>query len=104
MKTETSNTTKPYFGEHYQNQIIAKGVSFVFDFVKHFIRDIETSRKMKKIDKMEESFATIEHMLVKQEKLLNENRRLIEELRNRITIAEIIIIALLITVLIQLIR
>ncbi|MDD3050530.1 MAG: hypothetical protein PHR06_05225 [Candidatus Cloacimonetes bacterium] len=84
--------------------IITKVVSFIFDFFKQTIRDYENTKKIKAFDKMDEQFSTIEHLLIKQEKMLHEQRKMIEELKNKFLISSVIIIALSITVLIQVIR
>ena len=53
---------------------------------------------------MDEQFKTVENLLIKQESMLQENRRLIEDLKNRVLISDLVIILLSITILIQLIK
>lgn len=85
------------------NPIIKQLLTAGLDIFKHFVKDLENKKKIKKIDKMDEQFTAIENLLLKQEKMLQENRRLIENLKNKLMLTEIIIIAFLISILIQLI-
>jgi len=77
------------------NPFIAGLIKAFFDIVNHFIRDFDNIRKVKKIDKFSEEFSTIEHLLVKLEKKLNEQRFLIEDLKTRILWGNIVIIILI---------
>ena len=77
------------------NPLIAGLIKAFFDIVNHFIKDFDNIRKIKKIDKFSEEFSTIEHLLVKLEKKMDEQRFLIEDLRTRILWGNIIIIVLI---------
>lgn len=88
-----------------RNNLFVEGVvSTFFDIVKHFINDFDNSRKVKKIDRYTEQFSTLEHMLVRLEKKLDENRHQIEDLKNRLLWGNIIIIVLILVNLFHLIK
>ena len=76
------------------NPILSGFINMFFDLIKHFMKDFENMRKVKKIDNMGDKFANLEHMLVRLENILQENRRQIEELKNRLLWGNIIIIIL----------
>ena len=84
--------------------LLAGLINMFFDMIKHFIKDFDNMRKVKKIDNMQDKFATIEHMQVKLEDKISENRRLIEELKNRILWGNIVIVALLAIILYYTVR
>ena len=69
------------------NPIIKQLLTAGLDIFKHFVKDLENKKKIKKIDKMDEQFTAIENLLLKQEKMLQENRRLIENLKNNKKVA-----------------
>jgi hypothetical protein len=77
------------------NPIVNGAISTFFDIVKHFINDMDNSRKIKKIDQYSEKFSTIEHMLIRLEKKLDDNRHYIEDLKNRLLWGNIIIVILI---------
>ena len=56
---------------------------------------MDNSRKIKKIDQYSEKFSTIEHMLIRLEKKLDDNRHYIEDLKNRLLWGNIIIVILI---------
>jgi flagellar motility protein MotE (MotC chaperone) len=85
------------------NPIINGMVSTFFDVVKHFIKDMDNSRKLKNIDRYSEKFSTLEHMMLRLEKKLDENRHQIEDLKTRLLWGNIIIIVLILVNLFQLI-
>jgi len=66
-----------------------------FDLINHFIRDFENIRKVKKIDRFSEEFSTLEHLLVRLEKKLDEQRFQIEDMKTRILWGNIVIIILI---------
>ena len=72
--------------------------------IKHFIKDFENIRKVKKIDHMAEKFSSLEHMLIRLENKIQENRKLIENLKNHIIWGNIIIVALSLIILYVLLR
>ena len=77
------------------NPIITGFINMFFDMLKHFIKDFENLRKVKKIDKFAEQFSTLEHLVIKMEKKIEENRHQVEDLKNRLLWGNITIIALL---------
>ncbi|MCK4957581.1 MAG: hypothetical protein KAS49_08080 [Candidatus Cloacimonetes bacterium] len=86
------------------NPIINGIISTFFDVIKHFINDFDNSRKVKRIDRFSEEFSTLEHMLVRLEKKLDENRHQIEDLKNRLLWGNIIIIVLILVNIFHLIK
>ncbi len=86
------------------NSIITHSISMVFDLIKHLIKDFELSRNVKKIDKFSEKFSNIEHLMIRLEEKFQDNRKEIEELKNKLLWSNVIIIALLVTILIQVIK
>jgi hypothetical protein len=79
-------------------------MNIFFDLIKHFIKDAENIRKVKKIDHFDDKFSELEHMFIRLEDKINDYRKQIDELKNRILWGNIIVIVLLIFVLIELIR
>ena len=77
------------------NPIISILIKAFFNLVNHLIKDFDNIRKIKKIDKFSNEFSTIEHMLVKLEKKLEDNRHHIEDLKTRILWGNIVIIILI---------
>jgi hypothetical protein len=87
-----------------ESPLLAGLINMFFDMIKHFIKDFDNMRKVKKIDNMQDKFSTIEHMQVKLEDKIVENRRQIEDLKNRILWGNILIIALLLILVYHVIR
>ena len=85
------------------NPIVNGAINTFFDIVKHFINDMDNNRKLKKIDRYSEKFSTLEHMLVRLEKKMDDNRHQIEDLKNRLLWGNIIIIVLILVNLFHLI-
>jgi hypothetical protein len=77
------------------NPIISILIKAFFNMLNHLIKDFDNIRKIKKIDKFSNEFSTIEHMLVKLEKKLEDNRHHIEDLKTRILWGNIVIIILI---------
>jgi len=61
-------------------------------------------RKVKKIDKFSEEFSTLEHMLLRLEKKLDDNRHHIDDLKARLLWGNIIIIVLILINIFHLIK
>jgi hypothetical protein len=76
--------------------IITGLINMFFDMIKHFMKDMENIRKINKIDKFAEQFSTLEHIVLKMEAKIEENRRQIEDLKNRLLWGNITIVALII--------
>ena len=79
-------------------------IKLFFDMIKHFIKDFENMRKVKKIDNFADKFSSLEHMLIRLENKIQENRKYIEDLKNRILWGNIIIIVLLLIIIYDLLR
>ena len=86
------------------NPIITGLINTFFDIIKHFVKDFENMRKVKKIDKFSDKFSTLEHLLIRLEKRMDENRHQIEDLKNRILWGNIVIIILILINLFHLIK
>ena len=84
--------------------IVSGLISMFFDIMKHFIKDFENMRKVKKIDNWGDKFSNMEHMLIRLEDKIQENRRQIDDLENRILWGNIVIIVLLLVIIFQSIR
>lgn len=78
-----------------QSPIVIGLITMFFDMVKHFFKDFENMRKVKKIDNFADKFSGLEHMLVRLEDKIQENRYQIEDLKNRLLWGNIIIVVLL---------
>lgn len=76
--------------------IIAGAVKILFEVIKHFLRDFDTTRTAKKFEKYGEQFQTLESLLLKMDNRIKEYRREIEELKNRLLWNNIFLIAILI--------
>ncbi len=85
------------------NSWVTQIVAMVFDLIKHVIKDFEMNRNIKKATDVAEQFSTVEHLILKVETKISDNRKAIEDLKNRLLWSNIIIIALLVTVVIQVI-
>jgi predicted RNase H-like nuclease (RuvC/YqgF family) len=85
------------------NPILSGLINMFFDMIKHFMKDFENIRKVKKIDNMSDKFSSLEHMMVRLEDKLQDNRHQIEELKNRLLWGNIFIIILVLFVIYQLI-
>ncbi|MDO9577853.1 MAG: hypothetical protein Q7J16_08210 [Candidatus Cloacimonadales bacterium] len=79
-------------------------INMFFEMIKHFFKDFENMKKVKKIDSMQDKFASLEHMLVRLEDKIQENRHQIEDLKNRILWGNIVIIVLLAIVIYQTVK
>ncbi len=77
------------------NALVNGFVSAFFDIVKHFIRDLDNRQKVKKIDRYQEGLQNLEHLIIRLEEKIEQNRRDIEELKNRLMWGNIIIVVLL---------
>ncbi len=81
--------------EKSSNPIVSKFVSLIFDLAKHFIKDFENIRKVKKIDKFDDKFHSLEHLIIKMQDKIEKNRMMLDEMKNRILWGNIIIVVLL---------
>jgi hypothetical protein len=86
------------------NPLVSGLVNTFFEIVKHFMKDFDSMRKIKKIDKYDDQFATMEHMMVRLEEKIRSLRQHVEELKARLLWSNIMIIVLLLIILYELIR
>ncbi|MBC8385190.1 MAG: hypothetical protein H8E57_06695 [Candidatus Cloacimonetes bacterium] len=86
------------------NPLITGLINMFFDIMKHFIKDFENVRKIKKIDNIGEKFSNLEHLLVRMEDKIQDNRRQIEELKNRLLWGNIITLVLLLIIIFQILK
>lgn len=100
MKKDIKNSEK----QKKENVFVQGLVSTFFEMIKHFIRDFETMKKAKKVDRVSEEFSTLEHMIIKLEKKLEEQHHKLNELKNRILWGNIVIIVLIVITLYHIIK
>ena len=86
------------------NPFITGMINMFFDVMKHFIKDFENIRKVKKIDHAADKLADMKHLLVRLEDKIQENRRQIDDLKNRVLWGNIIIIILLLISIFNVVR
>ena len=79
-------------------------INIFFDMIKHFIKDFENMRKVKKIDTAAEKFSALEHMLIRLEERINDNWKVVEELKNKLLWGNVINILLLLVIIYLLIK
>ncbi len=79
-------------------------INIFFDMIKHFIRDFENMRKVKKIDTAAEKFSALEHMIVRLEEKISDNWKVVEELKSKLLWGNVINIALLLVIIYLLIK
>lgn len=77
------------------NPLMNGFITAFFDIVKHFISDFDNRQKVKKIDRYQEGMQNLEHLIVRLEDKIEQNRHYIEELKSRILWGNIIIVVLL---------
>jgi hypothetical protein len=73
-------------------------INIFFDMIKHFIKDFDNIRKVKKIDSATDKFNALEHMLVRLEKRINDNWKVVEDLKHKLLWGNVINIALLLVI------
>jgi hypothetical protein len=73
-------------------------INIFFDMIKHFIKDFENIRKVKKIDSASDKFNALEHMLVRLEKRINDNWKVVEDLKHKLLWGNVINITLLLVI------
>lgn len=80
------------------NVLASSAVTAFFDIIRHFITDFDNKQKVKKIDKYKEGMQNIENLIVRLEDKIENNRREIEDLKNRLLWGNIVTIVLLLIV------
>ncbi len=83
--------------------LIAGAVKVLFEVIKHFLHDFEINRTAKKFEKYGEQFQTIDNMLIKLDNKMQECRREIVELKNRLLWSNILLVVIVILLIVQLI-
>jgi hypothetical protein len=108
LSSETSKSVEMMMKKKQEvqksNPLVSGMVNTFFEIVKHFMKDFDNMRKIKKIDKYDDQFATIEHMMVRLEEKIRSLRQHVEELKARLLWSNIMIIVLLLIILYELIR
>ena len=89
---------------HKSSPFLSGLINVFFDMVKHFIRDFENMRKVKKIDTASEKISALEHMIIRLEEKLNDNWRVVNELKSKLLWGNVINIALLLVIIYLLIK
>lgn len=84
------------------NPLLNNMISMGFDLAKHWLRDLENARKVSKIDQFSEQFGTLENLVIKLDRRVQDNIHLIDKLKLQLLWSNIVIIALLIVTLLQL--
>ncbi|MCD4829380.1 MAG: hypothetical protein K8R90_08165 [Candidatus Cloacimonetes bacterium] len=84
------------------NPILSHAISMIFDLAKHWLKDLENTRKVNKIDKFSEQFGTLENLVIKIDRRAQENGKLIEKLKLQLLWSNIVIILLLVVSVLQL--
>ena len=83
---------------HKSSPFLSGLINIFFDMIKHFIRDFDNMRKVKKIDTATEKFSALEHMLIRLEEKINDNWKVVEELKSKLLWGNVINIALLLVI------
>ena len=83
---------------HKSSPFLSGLINIFFDMIKHFIKDFDNMRKVKKIDTAAEKFSALEHMLIRLEEKINDNWRVVEDLKNKLLWGNVINIALLLVI------
>lgn len=89
---------------HKSSPFLSGLINVFFDMIKHFIRDFENIRKVKKIDTASEKISALEHMIIRLEEKLNDNWRVVNELKSKLLWGNVINIALLLVIIYLLIK
>ena len=84
------------------NPLLSNVISMGFDLAKHWLKDMENARKVSKIDQFNEQFSTLENLILKLERRVQEYGALIEKLQLQLLWSNIVIIALLIVTVLKL--
>jgi predicted RNase H-like nuclease (RuvC/YqgF family) len=64
--------------------VVSKLTNLLFDVAKHYVRDMENAKTAKRVDKFAHKISSLEHLIVKMDTKVQENRRQLEELRTRL--------------------
>ena len=84
------------------NPLLSHVISMGFDLAKHWLKDMENARKVSKIDQFAEQFGTLENLVIKLDRRVQENGKLIDRLKLQLLWSNIVIIALLAVTVLQL--
>lgn len=83
---------------HKSSPFLSGLINIFFDMIKHFIKDFDNMRKVKKIDTATEKFSALEHLIIRLEEKLNDNWRVVSELKSKLLWGNVINIALLLVI------
>ena len=78
--------------------------SFILLFIElmsHWKRDFSHNSNIKKIDKTTEQLGTIEHMLVRLEKKIQQNRDMVDKLKFQLAFSMLVNLLLLVVILLK---
>ena len=75
--------------------------TIITEVVQQRMRDMKQITNIKKHDKTEQSLQTIEHMLVRLENKISENRKTIEEFRIKFFLSGLLNLVLLVIILLR---
>ena len=75
--------------------------TIITEVVQQRMRDMKQITNIKKHDKTEQSLRTIEHMLVRLENKISENRKTIEEFRIKFFLSGLLNLVLLVIILLR---
>jgi hypothetical protein len=81
--------------------LVAGAVKVLFEVIKHFLHDFEINRTAKKFERYSEQFQTLENMLLKADKRIQECRKEIEDLKQRLLWSNVLLVAILILLIVQ---
>lgn len=83
------------------NRLIPSFIPIFFELMHHFKRDKVHDVNIKRLDKTQEKLATVEHMMVRLEKKVQNNRDEIQKMAIRIQIYLVANFLVLLTVLLR---
>ena len=83
---------------HKSSPFLSGLINVFFDMVKHFIRDFENMRKVKKIDTASEKISALEHMIIRLEEKIIGNWKIINVLKGKLFWGNVINITLLLVI------
>ena len=85
------------------NPMISGFINMLFDVIKHFLKDFDNMRKVKKIDHISDNFSTLEHLIIRLEDKLEGCRKQIDDLKNKLILVNVINFILLLFIIYKLI-
>lgn len=83
-------------------RLVPTFIPLAFELLRHFVRDFTHNENIRKTDKSTENMANVEHLLVRLEKKMQNNRETFEKITTRLTIWLAVNSILLIGILVKL--